>query len=231
VPYPYSDVAHRAFPLYGVIGMFPMTGRSDYHGLQTSFTRRMSHRWQGSLTYTLSGLWDQDPAPISGVAEVPFPVANDVGGERSFAETDQRHRLVFNGIWQMGYGLQLSGIYFYGSGQRTQAICGCDARGLQITSVDRLRRGSSFGADGTIIPRQAFVFDPLHRVDLRLQERVPMHGHSTIGGYVEVFNVFNRANYGAYEVRETNPQYGQPQPSTNLSYAPRTLQLGFRVTF
>jgi hypothetical protein len=66
---------------------------------------------------------------------------------------------------------------------------------------------------------------------MRLQERVPIHGHTTIGGYVEVFNVLNRANYGAYEVRETNPQYGLPQPSTNLSYAPRTLQLGFRVTF
>jgi len=60
---------------------------------------------------------------------------------------------------------------------------------------------------------------------------VPLLGHATAGGYVEVFNVFNRANYGAYETRVTNPQYGQPQPSTNLSFAPRTLQLGFRVTF
>jgi hypothetical protein len=225
VAYPYSNAARRAFPLYGVVGMFPMTGRADYHGLQTSFTKRMSHRWQGSLTYTLSGLWDRDPPPLSGFNEVPFPVTIDAGGERSFAETDQRHRLVFNGIWQVGYGLQVSGIYFYGSGQRTQATCNCDARGLQITSVDRLRQ------DGTIIPREAFVFDPIHRVDLRLQERVPLQSHATIGGYVEVFNVFNRANYGAYETRETNAGYGKPVASTNLSYAPRTLQLGFRVTF
>jgi hypothetical protein len=225
VAYPYSNAGRRAFPLYGVVGMFPMTGMSDYHGLQTSFTKRMSRHWQGSLTYTLSGLWDRDPAPISGFAEVPFPVTSDAGGERSFAETDQRHRLVFNGIWQIGHGVQMSGIYFYGSGQRTQGTCGCDARGLQIASVDRLR------PDGTIIPRQGFVFDPIHRVDLRLQERVPLHGHATAGGYFEVFNIFNRANFGAYEVRETNAAYGQPLPSTNLSYAPRTVQLGFRVTF
>jgi hypothetical protein len=225
VAYPYSNASRRAFPLYGVVGMFPMTGMSDYHGLQTRFTKRMSQHWQGSLTYTLSGLWDRDPAPISGFAEVPFPVTPDAGGERSFAETDQRHRLVFNGIWQIGHGVQLSGIYFYGSGQRTQGTCGCDARGLQIASVDRLR------PDGTIIPRQAFVFDPIHRVDLRLQERVPLHGHASAGGYFEVFNVFDRANYGAYEVRETNAAYGQPLPSTNLSYAPRTVQVGFRVTF
>jgi hypothetical protein len=225
VAYPYSNTSRRALPLYGVVGMFPMTGRSDYHGLQTSVAKRMRQHWQGSLTYTLSGLWDRDPAPISGFAEAPFPVTPDAGGERSFAETDQRHRLVFNGIWQIGHGLQLSGIYFYGSGQRTQTTCGCDARGLQITSVDRLR------PDGTIIPREAFVFDPIHRVDVRLQERVPLHGHATAGGYFEVFNVFNRANYGAYEIRETNAGYGQPLASTNLSYAPRTAQLGFRVTF
>jgi hypothetical protein len=224
-PYPYSDVAHRAFPLYGVIGMFPMTGRSDYHGLQTNFTKRMSHSWQGSLTYTLSGLWDQDPAPISGLAEVPFAVAQDLGGERSLAETDQRHRLVFNGIWNAGLGLQVSGIYFYGSGQRTQVVCGCDARGLQITSVDRLR------LNGTIIPRESFVGDPIHRIDLRLQERVPLHGRAAISGYVEIFNLFNRANYQTYNVVENSPTFGQPNASTNLSYAPRTLQLGFRLTF
>jgi outer membrane receptor protein involved in Fe transport len=225
IPYPYSDVAHRAFPLYGVVGMIPHIGQSDYHGLQTSFTKRLSNRWQGSLTYTLAGLWDRDPPPLSGFTEVPFPVAPDLGGERSLAETDQRHRLVFNGIWQVAGGFQASGIYFYGSGQRTQAVCGCDARGLQITSIDRLR------LDGTIIPREAFVGQPIHRVDLRLQERVPLGSHAAIAGFVEVFNLLDHANYGTYNVTETSPQYGQPTSSTSLSYAPRTVQLGFRLTY
>ena len=73
--------------------------------------------------------------------------------------------------------------------------------------------------------------DPVDRVDLRLQERVPLHARAALSGYLEIFNLFNRANYGAYEVRENNAAYGQPQATTNLSYAPRTLQLGFRLTF
>jgi TonB dependent receptor len=218
VPYPYSDVAHRAFPLYGVVGMIPHIGQSDYHGLQTNFTKRMSQHWQGSLTYTLAGLWDQDPPPLSGFNAVTFPVAIDLGNERSLAETDQRHRLVFNGIWQVGRGFQVSGIYFYGSGQRTQA-------GLQITSIDRLR------LDNTIIPREAFVGSPIHRVELRLQQRVRLGDRAAISGYMEVFNLFNHANYGSYDVTETSKTYGQPISSPNLSYAPRTLQLGFRLTF
>ena len=225
IPYAFSDIAHRAFPEYGLIGMIPHTGQSDYQGLQTHFTKRLSHHWQSSLTYTLSGLWDRDPAPLSGFTAVSFPVAQDLGGERSLAETDQRHRLVFNGIWQVAHGFQVSGIYFYGSGQRTQALCGCDARGLQISSVDRLR------LNGTIIPREAFVFAPIHRIDLRLQQRVRLHGHAAVEGYAEVFNLFDRANYGAYNVTETSSDYGTPAASTNLSFAPRTLQLGFRVAF
>jgi hypothetical protein len=224
-PYPYSNVARRAFPLYGVVGMIPHTGQSDYHGLQTSFTKRMSDNWQASLTYTLAGLWDQDPQPISGFTEVPFPVAPDLGGERSLAEGDQRHRMVFNGIWEVGKGFQLSGIYFYGSGQRSQVVCGCDARGLQIASVDRMR------LDGTIIPRQSFVGEPIHRVEMRVQQRVPLRGRASITGFAEVFNLFNHANYGAYELTETSPNFGRPIASPNLSYAARTVQLGFRFQF
>ena len=224
-PYPYADASHRAFPTYGIIGMFPHTGLSNYRGLQTNFTKRLSHHWQGSLTYTLSGLYDRDPKPISGFTEVTFPVANDLGGQYSLAETDQRHRLVFNGIWQVGYGLQVSGIYFYGSGQRTQVVCGCDARGLGIASIDRLR------LDGTIIPRESFVGQPIHRVEMRLQERIPLGGRATVDGFVELFNLFDRANYGSYDVTETSKTYGTPTQSTNLSYAPRTVQMGFRVAF
>jgi len=224
-PWPYSDVAHRAFPTYGVVGMIPHTGQSDYHGLQTSVTKRMSDHWQGTLTYTLGGIWDQDPQPISGFTEVPFPVAKDLGGERSLAEGDQRHRLVFNGIWEVGGGFQVSGIYFYGSGQRSQVVCGCDARGLQIASVDRMR------LDGTIIPRQSFVGEPIHRVEMRVQQRVRIGNRASLSGFAEVFNLFNNDNFGAYNLTETSPTFGQPIASPNLSYAARTVQLGFRFQF
>ena len=232
IPYPYSDVAHRAYPQFGVTGAIPHTGQSDYYGLQTSFTKRMSNHWQGSITYTVGKLYDQDPRPLSGLREYTGPVPIDLGGERSLADSDQRHRAVFNGIYEVGHGFQVSGLYFYGSGQRSQIVCGCDARGLSITSVDRLRSASDTrGPAGSIIPRESFVGDPIHRVELRLRQRVPLRGKVTIDGYADVFNLFNRKNFGSYELRETNAAFGQPSASTNLSYAPRTLQLGFRLGF
>jgi hypothetical protein len=126
----------------------------------------------------------------------------------------------------------VSGIYFYGSGQRDQIVCGCDARGLQISSIDRLRGpGDSQGPVGSIIPRESFLGDPIHRVELRLLQRVPLAGKANLTGSFEVFNLFNRKNYQVYDLTETSATFLQPQPSANLSYAPRTVQLGFRLTF
>jgi len=231
VPYPYSDVAHRAYPQFGVVGSSPHIGTSDLYGMQSSLTKRLSNHWQASVTYTLSWFYSTDPPPLSGLNEYTGPVPIDIGGERSLSAFDQRHRAVFNGIWDVAHGFQVSGIYFYGSGIRDQIVCGCDARGLQIGSVDRLRLGDPQGPDGSIIPRNSFVGKPIHRVDVRLAQRVPLRGKANLAGSLQLTNVFNRKNYGVYDLAETSGTFLRPQPSTNATYAPRSLQLGFRLTF
>jgi hypothetical protein len=77
------------------------------------------------------------------------------------------------------------------------------------------------------------VGDPIHRVELRLQQRVPLLGRMRIDGMFEVFNLFDRANYGSYTLDESaDPSlFLQPAQNTNIAYAARTLQLGFRFTF
>jgi len=85
--------------------------------------------------------------------------------------------------------------------------------------------------NGTFTPRNGFVGVPVHRVDMRLQRHFKLAARAGADGIVEVFNAFNRANYGSYVTNEASPQYGQPISSSNLSYAPRSVQLGFRLTF
>ena len=226
VNFPSSQVAARPFPLFGVVSMTPYTGRSNYHGIQTAVTKRFANQWQGSFTYTLGWLKNALSNPISGTALVPFTVAPDLGNEYTYAETDQRHRAVFNGIWQPGFGFQLSGVYFYGSGERYATTWGQDLRDIGGEGGSlRLR------PDGTVIPRNNFVGEPIHRVDMRLQQRVPLPGSIRLDGMLEVFNLFDRANYGAYVLDEASSSYGQPDQNLNIAFGPRALQLGFRVTF
>jgi hypothetical protein len=224
--YPFSDISRRPFPAFGEISMWVSGARSSYHALQNVFTKRFSDRWQASANYTLSWLFSADPKPLSGLQQVTIPLAADYGEEWTLAATDQRHRAVFNGVYQVGRGFQVSGIYFFGSGERYSTTYDDDLRQQSRTfNTPRLR------PDGTLVPRNNFVGDQIHRVDARLQQRIPLGGGASIDGIFEVFNLFNRKNYGAYVTDEASPQYGQPEPNNSLSYTPRAMQLGFRVTF
>ncbi len=141
---------------------------------------------------------------------------------------DQRQRAVLNGIWDIGRGVQLSGVYFFGSGERFRTTFGSDIRdeaGGSPVTLQRYRR------DGTIVPREGLVGQPIHRVDMRLQKRIPLGERRQVFGIFEVFNLFNHANYGSYTTNENNANYGKPSFNDNLAYQPRMLQLGFRTTF
>jgi hypothetical protein len=48
---------------------------------------------------------------------------------------------------------------------------------------------------------------------------------------VEVFNLFNRANYGSYVTQESNANYGNPSFNNNIAFRSRSTQLGFRFAF
>jgi Carboxypeptidase regulatory-like domain/TonB dependent receptor-like, beta-barrel len=246
--YPFTNISTRAFPQWGAVDFELLEARSNYHAGDFTFTKRFSHRWQGSATYTLSRFKDADPVrdlwyigSDGVVARQPigFALTPDLGGEYALAGAysgggvaaggDQRHRAVVNGIWDLGYGMQLSGVYFYGSGERRRTNFGSDLRDeggtVGVTVAARLRR------DGTIIPRTGLVGDPIHRLDMRLQKRLPLGSRTQIDGIFEVFNLFNHANYGSYTINESNANYGKPSANENLAYQPRMLQLGFRMTF
>jgi hypothetical protein len=162
-----------------------------------------------------------------------FQVAPDLGNEYTYAGAaatgggggDQRHRAVFNGIWDVGYGFQLSGLYFYGSGERRITSYGGDLRNEGAASTNRLRE------NGTIAPRNNLVGDPLHRVDLRIQRHFRLFGRAGVDGILEVFNLFNHENFGSYTTQESNASYGNPSFNNNIAYQPRSMQFGFRATF
>ena len=223
--YPFSDVARRPFPDWGLVGAIYHDGWSNYHGLQSNFTKRLSSRWQASANYLLAWHRDALALPTSGFDQVTFAVAPDLGGEYTLAAGDQRHRAVANSIVDLPYGFQVSGLYFFGSGQRFATSWGGDLRGVGTAGEARLR------ANGTIVPRNNLPGETIHRMDVRLQKRFPLGGQVAIDGIFEMFNVFNHANFGSYATQESSSNYGQPAQETNVAYAPRMLQLGFRMSF
>jgi hypothetical protein len=225
--YPFTDISRRPYPDWNQVLMDIFGGRSNYHGLETSFTKRLSNRWQASGTYTLSGFWDGTPDPWSGVLNEPaFSIAAPLGEVYSMGATDQRHRAVFNGIWQAPYGFQVSGLYFFGSGQRFPTTYGGDPLNTGVTVGSPRARPNR-----TVVPREGLTGDSIHRVDVRLQKRFPLGGRASVDGILETFNLFNHENYGSYTLAESNANFGLPTFNPNVAYQPRMLQLGFRLAF
>jgi hypothetical protein len=128
LPLAFSNRANRPFPDWGIVSMNAHLGKSEYRGLQSSLTKRFSHNWQGSATYTLSWLYNQATKPFSGLTQ-PAVVAPGISGEWSLSADDQRHRLVLNGIWQVYKGFQVSGLHYLGAGIRDSITYGGDTIG------------------------------------------------------------------------------------------------------
>ena len=242
--YPFTDLSRRPFPEWGVVLLEFLEGRSEYNAADLTLTKRFGNRWQAMATYTFGKFQDElpvrpqwylGPDGIIARREVGFPLAADFGGDPSSSGAffaggagqsgDQRHRAVLNGLWDMGWGVQVSGIYFYGSGEYFQTNTGADRRNEGAGSEMRLR------ADGTIIPRAAIVGEPIHRLDMRLQKRLSFGDRIRLDGMFEVFNLFNHENFGSYTTNESNANFGKPSFNGNIAYQPRMMQLGFRLAF
>jgi hypothetical protein len=236
VNYPFTRIDRRPYPDWGSVTNRLSIGESNYHGLQTAFTKRFSDRWQASATYLLSAQWDRQNAPVPAgcqyvttlnaagqpVCDVPVTLHETLRDEW-YLNGDQRHRVSFNGIWELGYGLQVSGLFLWGD----------NGKATPTSGVDALQTGGGAGrvrANGTVIPRNSFDVPDYTRTDVRVQRRFTV-GRARIEGIVEVFNLFNHANYGSFVLNESNSRFGQPEPNINVAYQPRMVQLGFRASF
>jgi hypothetical protein len=204
-------------------------GKQDYRALETAFTKRMSHRWQASVTYTLAFQYTADVYPVNdgcehpytapGVCNVPVTIAPFLFEPDLYLTGSQRHRAVVNGIWEAPFGLQVSGLFFFSDGGRGTTTSGLDPLGLGVTT-NRLR------ADGSLIPRNNFNQDNTTRTDLRVQRHFNLPRGMGVDLFLEAFNAFNSATY-SYTLNESNALFGQISGANQ----PRSGQLGIRFTY
>jgi hypothetical protein len=119
----------------------------------------------------------------------------------------------------------VSGLVYTGIGERAATVYGGDLRGLGGGAGAQALRRQRLRPDGTIVPRNSFTQPPRRRVDVRLQQRIPLPGRAALDGIAEVFNVFNSPNW-TINTDESSRQYLQRIAGLN-----RTVQFGFRFTF
>ncbi|HEX8402692.1 MAG TPA: TonB-dependent receptor [Allosphingosinicella sp.] len=130
---------------------------------------------------------------------------------------DEKHRIVANGIVDLPLDFRLSGLVTYGSG-------------VPYFVIDASR---GFGARDIRFPGNVGDLPHFLQVDVRLQKIFKVFGDREISLSAEVFNLFNRANFGGAEgfiprLPEVNAGFGNPN---SLAGPPRSFQFGAAVRF
>ncbi|MGE0811950.1 MAG: carboxypeptidase regulatory-like domain-containing protein [Vicinamibacterales bacterium] len=234
--------AGRPNAAYDQINWFESTGKQDYLGLASGLTRRFQNRFQAGATYTLLFYKhdDGDIGYVAGASNNPF---DPLAGEWALSTDFQRHTVRLHSTVELPFDVSLSAIYQYGSGSRYLTTIATVPygkpgtnrlnAGAPITIPDAVRdrfEGPDVIGTGQVVPRNALVGMPLHKVDLRVSKRLSV-GRLRFTGLAEVFNLFNRKNYGSYVTQVDSARFGQPAGAAGNAYVPRSGQLGVRVDF
>ncbi len=193
---------------------------SNYDALTLSLNKRFSNRLQFQANYTLAknnSIEDNERDASTIHPSVPDNFRADYGR----SSLDIRHNFVFNGVLELPWDFNLSGIVSVNSGQPWNAVTGADDNG-DGNRNDRPIIG------GTIVERNAFQQPRFSNVDMRITKRFAVSDTAKAAAFIEFFNLFNARNYIVTNTTFGRTGFGIPttQGGDTFSY-----QLGFRFDF
>jgi hypothetical protein len=232
--------ASRPNPNFGSLNQLRSIGETYYRALFVEVKRRFAQGFQFNIAYTLAkaeNLSGTGGGDGSG-SESPFGGSSlfnqfDNNSNRAAAPTDQRHRFVFNGIWQLPKfegsnkfarallnGYQLSGIFTGESGRPYSA-------NISIPTISFTQNGQIFTpfGGGTLglgglslapnIERNSIYGDVNYKVDLRLSRKFNITEKVQVELIGEGFNIFNRSNFNGFNTTLYNTVTPSPNPPTS----------------
>jgi hypothetical protein len=198
----------RSDPQFNDIYQLEDSASSTYQGASFTLNRRMSNELAFSASYTFSKTHD-NASDYNEQPQNPFNLAP----EWALARQDQRHRLVFNALWELPIGdeenktqpqqrdwltrifqhIEVAPIFTVESGRPVDPLTGVD-NGSDAFPLSARPAGFS---------RNSLKTPMLANMDFRLLKFFPVGKTAHLDLVAEAFNLFNRAN-----VAQINPIFG-----------------------
>ncbi len=252
----------------------PLTGRTDsvtnvepsakvwYDGLLVSLQKRPTRhgRWGYgfNVNYTLSktfNYFDDDQIPFRTFQQADVLLGtNNLRLEKGFAPTDERHRLVFFGVFELPYDFSVSPIWTLSSDVPINPTAGGLAHlpflprnslGRDIRTVGELN--AALTANGftpvlTNLDPDTKFGDSFNALDVRVTKTFSYrerHRFELIGEVFNLFNItnirgFNNANFSGFFNDVTQPNFNEPARTAGGFFGaggPRAFQFAFRYSF
>jgi carboxypeptidase family protein/TonB-dependent receptor-like protein len=259
---PRSVDLSRPNPNFGAINVQRPIGDTYYKALFLEVKRRFSAGLQFNIAYTLAkaeNLSGNGDGGGSG-SEDPFAGSSlfnqfDLDGNRGAAPTDQRHRFVVNGVWELPQlkqgsafsrgllnGYQLSGIFTAESGRPFAASVSLPTIPFTLDGAQYQGFGGGVLGLGGLglapdIPRNSKYGDSNYRFDLRVARDIKIGEKFVVELLGESFNLFNRSNFNGFNstlydaafplVPGTTTRYSAANPPPLATPIPLTKRANF----
>jgi hypothetical protein len=211
--------------------------------LNAGLVKRMSDRYQAQVSYSYS------KAHLVGVnTGFATPSKANAGVEVDSGPTlnDMRHRLSAAGVVQLPFGIQASTILVANTAPPYAIRASTDLDGDGTSSEDR-PDGLALNAGGVASEANLAIINAFRAarglsavtleqlgknyhyvsVDLRLSKSIRFGGSRSLELMAEVFNLFNRVNFGSPNGSLTSPTFLQVSSTSEA----REAQFGVRFRF
>lgn len=199
---------------------------TDYNSLEVALEKRPSNRWSSRVAYTLAYA-----NAVSAITDQLNPRA-DYGR----SNLDNRHALALSANIDVWRGLGAGFVFRAYSGRPINETIGTDINGDEVnndrpvkgihdltlpilSAVDSSGRTIPFGIDG----EKQVLLDGRFQYVWRIQQRYQA------GLFWELYNLTNQNNFGNPTGTRTSANFAG-RVATTVG-APRSMQLGFRLTF
>ena len=219
----------------------PNDAGAIYDGLQLGVRQSLSHGFTSGVAYTYSRYKNSSESPFYYPNK---PFVSGIHDEWANAQDDQRQTLTVNGDFAWRYGLSLSGLFHYGSGNAFPTAVGttqptgyapsynrtfaagvtpisagatCPTTSCVVTYDDPSNNYKDPNSTFYLTRRDAFYGRSIYRADSRLQDRIKVGDRYSVVLAAEAFNLFNHSNYGNYNTTVTSPSYGTPLQTTSAA--------------
>ena len=211
--------ASRPLPQYGQITLRESSARSMYRGATFSARYNASKRIQFGAQYTVAQTYSDDDNERSATC-CNYDSPANFKAEYGYSNLDVRNQFASYAVYNMPWGLHLSGNFNASTGQPIDPLAGADVNGSGSGSGNQ----RAFQAVGKEFPRNYFRNLGFKTVNLRVLKDFKFHEKYTFQLSAEMFNLFNFANVivGPAGINANNTIYGLGIDANGNPTAPRT---------
>jgi hypothetical protein len=251
-----SVVGNRPFSLSGFSGQTPAafvltesSGNSRYQAVTVAVNKRWSRnlQFQGFYTWSRTLSHDDNEREASGRFFYD-PLKADLDWGRS--NLDVPHNFVFNGVWELPWGFQLSPLVLWRSGFPINPVVGADTISLAtppdvVVSLIRERIGNSSAsilatgngdgntttdrplANGVVVPRNIFRQGSIFMTDMRATKIWRFGDSHRIESFIDIINLFDADNLQTTNTNVRNATF----LTKNQAGAAFQFQIGLKYAF